>query len=209
MEHVEAGNLYINRGITGAIVNRQPFGGWKRSSVGGTSKAGGRHYVNALRNWEPIQHLDLAKRSATKWWNEVGSLAIDHSGLQVERNYQRYRRPLAPIIVRFDTETSRDETAFAKFISDLAGAPVEFSGSKEETIDQLVARATGKVRWLSHEVPPRAALLAKGVSLDVRPIAQRGDIEAPRWLLEQSVCITYHRYGNPNGGPKPICPGLE
>jgi len=209
MEHVEAGNLYINRGITGAIVNRQPFGGWKRSSVGGTSKAGGRHYVNALRNWEPIQHLDLAKRSATKWWNEVGSLALDHSGLQVERNYQRYRRPLAPIIVRFDTETSRDETAFAKFISDLTGAGVEFSGSKEETIDQLVARATGKVRWLSHEVPPRAALLAKGVSLDARPIAQRGDIEAPRWLLEQSVCITYHRYGNPNGGPKPICPGLK
>ena len=34
MESVEAGNLYINRGITGAIVNRQPFGGWKRSSVG-------------------------------------------------------------------------------------------------------------------------------------------------------------------------------
>ncbi|NDF11022.1 MAG: aldehyde dehydrogenase family protein, partial [Actinobacteria bacterium] len=30
---VQAGNLYINRGITGAIVNRQPFGGWKRSSV--------------------------------------------------------------------------------------------------------------------------------------------------------------------------------
>ena len=30
----EAGNLYVNRGITGAVVQRQPFGGWKRSSVG-------------------------------------------------------------------------------------------------------------------------------------------------------------------------------
>ena len=209
MENVEAGNLYINRGITGAVVNRQPFGGWKRSSVGATSKAGGRHYVNSLRNWAPIQHLDLAKRSATKWWNEVGTKAIDHSGLNVERNYHRYRRPLAPIIVRFDTETSREETAFAKFISDLTGSAVEFSSSKEETVEQLVARATGRVRWLSHETPPRAALLANGITLDARPIAQRGDIEVPRWLLEQSVCITYHRYGNTNGGPKPLCPGLK
>ena len=208
MEHVEAGNLYINRGITGAIVNRQPFGGWKRSSVGATAKAGGHHYVNSLRNWAPIQHLDLAKRSATKWWNEVGSQAIDHTGLNVEKNYHRYRRPLAPIIVRFDSETARDETAFAKFISDLTGAAVEFSSSKEESIEELVARAKGKVRWLSHETPPRAALLARGISLDARPISQRGDIETPRWLLEQSVCITYHRYGNTNGGPKPACPGL-
>ena len=76
-------------------------------------------------------------------------------------------------------------------------------------MEDLVARATGKVRWLSHEVPPRAALLEKGITLDARPIAQRGDIEVPRWLLEQSVCITNHRYGNTNGGPKPICPGLK
>ena len=34
LDHVQAGNLYVNRGITGAIVRRQPFGGWKRSSVG-------------------------------------------------------------------------------------------------------------------------------------------------------------------------------
>lgn len=45
----EVGNLYINRGITGALVNRQPFGGFKLSGVGG--KAGGpdylRHFVEA------------------------------------------------------------------------------------------------------------------------------------------------------------------
>src|SRR5690606_9752452 len=34
IDTVEAGNLYVNRGITGAIVQRQPFGGWKRSTVG-------------------------------------------------------------------------------------------------------------------------------------------------------------------------------
>jgi len=38
MDRIQAGNLYVNRGITGAIVNRQPFGGWRRSSVGPTRK---------------------------------------------------------------------------------------------------------------------------------------------------------------------------
>lgn len=37
------GNLYINRGITGAIVSRHPFGGFKMSGVG--SKAGGPDYL--------------------------------------------------------------------------------------------------------------------------------------------------------------------
>jgi RHH-type transcriptional regulator, proline utilization regulon repressor / proline dehydrogenase / delta 1-pyrroline-5-carboxylate dehydrogenase len=37
------GNLYINRGITGALVARQPFGGFGMSGVG--SKAGGKDYL--------------------------------------------------------------------------------------------------------------------------------------------------------------------
>lgn len=39
----EVGNLYVNRTITGAIVARQPFGGFKLSGVG--SKAGGADYL--------------------------------------------------------------------------------------------------------------------------------------------------------------------
>lgn len=46
--NIEAGNLYINRGITGAIVNRQPFGGMKRSAFGGGIKAGGVNYVSCF-----------------------------------------------------------------------------------------------------------------------------------------------------------------
>ena len=45
---IEAGNLYINRGITGAIVSRQPFGGMKRSAFGGGIKAGGPNMFRAL-----------------------------------------------------------------------------------------------------------------------------------------------------------------
>src|SRR3546814_17441135 len=45
MRRVEAGNAYINRGTTGAIVQRQPFGGWKKSVVGAGTQAGGPNYL--------------------------------------------------------------------------------------------------------------------------------------------------------------------
>ena len=42
-EELEVGNLYLNRGTTGALVNRQPFGGFRMSGIG--SKAGGPDYL--------------------------------------------------------------------------------------------------------------------------------------------------------------------
>jgi len=42
-EEFEVGNLYVNRGITGAMVDRHPFGGFKMSGVG--SKTGGPDYL--------------------------------------------------------------------------------------------------------------------------------------------------------------------
>jgi RHH-type proline utilization regulon transcriptional repressor/proline dehydrogenase/delta 1-pyrroline-5-carboxylate dehydrogenase len=51
LDTIQAGNLYVNRGITGAIVGRQPFGGWKRSAVGPGTKAGGPNYLFGLGGW--------------------------------------------------------------------------------------------------------------------------------------------------------------
>ncbi len=42
-ESLAAGNIYMNRGITGALVNRQPFGGYRMSGIG--SKTGGPDYL--------------------------------------------------------------------------------------------------------------------------------------------------------------------
>ena len=42
-EELRGGNVYINRGTTGAIVGRQPFGGYGLSGVG--SKTGGPDYL--------------------------------------------------------------------------------------------------------------------------------------------------------------------
>jgi RHH-type transcriptional regulator, proline utilization regulon repressor / proline dehydrogenase / delta 1-pyrroline-5-carboxylate dehydrogenase len=47
-EKIIAGNCYVNRTITGAIVRRQPFGGCKESSFGKGAKAGGPNYIIQL-----------------------------------------------------------------------------------------------------------------------------------------------------------------
>lgn len=47
---LEVGNMYINRGITGAMVDRHPFGGYKMSGIG--SKTGGPDYLKQFV--EPI-----------------------------------------------------------------------------------------------------------------------------------------------------------
>ena len=48
---VRAGNLYVNRPTTGAIVLRQPFGGMGRSAFGPSIKAGGPNYVAQLMDF--------------------------------------------------------------------------------------------------------------------------------------------------------------
>ena len=50
-EHLQAGNLYINRVTTGAVVLRQPFGGFGKSCFGPGLKAGGPNYLAQLMNF--------------------------------------------------------------------------------------------------------------------------------------------------------------
>ncbi len=219
MEKVEVGNVYINRGITGAVVRRQPFGGWRRSRVGPTAKAGGVNYLNCLRHWPRVVDDDRALAEATTWWHEFGSVARDDSGLSAERNLVRYRRPTKPVAIRVDVGVAPNQLAYVRGLIDLAHLHVEFSAESLvrglldvtlESVDELVARADSfsSVRWISREPQPTTALLERGVSLDPRSLAQSGAVELPRWLLEQSVAITNHRYGNIHAGPKPECLGL-
>jgi RHH-type proline utilization regulon transcriptional repressor/proline dehydrogenase/delta 1-pyrroline-5-carboxylate dehydrogenase len=219
IENVEAGNLYVNRGVTGAIVNRQPFGGWKKSSVGATAKAGGPNYVATLRNWNQMKHFLPMKEAASKWLKSNIALAIDRSGLEVEQNVQRYRRYKKGFLVRIESGTSKDELDFLNWIKKDLGVITRLSSDTlipglanlvvESTVEFAEhAMEFDRVRWLSAEVPPVSDLMINGVACDRRPIATRGDVEISRWFLEQSVSITQHRYGNTNAGPKPACVGL-
>ena len=96
---VEAGNLYVNRGTTGAIVQRQPFGGWKRSVIGPTVKAGGPRYVASLCHWieedsvsqgqqQDLTAIDIAWQT---WAAAELDAEYDPSGLLAETNVLRFR----------------------------------------------------------------------------------------------------------------------
>ena len=53
-EHLKAGNLYINRGTTGAIVLRQPFGGMGKSAIGAGRKVGIYNYITQFMDFEEV-----------------------------------------------------------------------------------------------------------------------------------------------------------
>ncbi|MHC6592073.1 proline dehydrogenase family protein [Arthrobacter sp. C152] len=127
LDSIQAGNLYVNRGITGAIVQRQPFGGWKKSAVGAGTKAGGPNYLAGLGDWVPatstatasvsdpgvrrilnaagsalqpaeLESVQRALASDAEAWAEEFGTAKDVSGLSAERNIFRYRS--LPVTIR-------------------------------------------------------------------------------------------------------------
>ena len=64
-EHLRAGNLYINRPTTGAIVLRQPFGGFGKSAFGPGIKAGGPNYVRQLMQFTVASPSELELEETT------------------------------------------------------------------------------------------------------------------------------------------------
>ncbi len=70
-EEIFAGNLYINRGTTGAIVLRQPFGGMGKSALGPGIKAGSPEYVSQFMDFEEVGYP------------KVGPIVKDHYLLQL------------------------------------------------------------------------------------------------------------------------------
>ncbi|MBA3816324.1 MAG: bifunctional proline dehydrogenase/L-glutamate gamma-semialdehyde dehydrogenase, partial [Parachlamydiaceae bacterium] len=80
MQHIQAGNCYINRGITGAVVQRQPFGGIKESSFGPGAKAGGPNYLLHLMHAE--QKSLPSEKGPLNAVIQALSLAVEKYGLR-------------------------------------------------------------------------------------------------------------------------------
>ncbi len=131
-EAVEAGNLYVNRTTTGAIVGRQPFGGWKRSSLGPTAKAGGLNYLIGLRRWRDASTVDAdeALVNYRRWWEHHFAQTTELAGLTSESNELRYRPFLPGVIVRAGDDVPDDELVKAVKLGELTGTPVSFSFSR-------------------------------------------------------------------------------
>lgn len=77
-QSIHAGNLYINRPTTGAIVLRQPFGGVGLSAYGPGVKAGGPHYVLALMHLEDVATHDSEPANSES--NSEQAPALDRLG---------------------------------------------------------------------------------------------------------------------------------
>ncbi|MFC7279366.1 bifunctional proline dehydrogenase/L-glutamate gamma-semialdehyde dehydrogenase [Paractinoplanes rhizophilus] len=176
LDRVEAGNLYVNRGITGAIVRRQPFGGWKRSAVGPGTKAGGPNYLVGLTGWQTapatagaevgstaVRSLLAAARSvlseaemsgveraaasdAAAWRDHFQ--ASDVSGLWAERNVLRYLPQ--PVEVRLAAGAPVAALVRVLAAGVLAGAPLRVS-TGTALPESLAAAIPAEIRVESDE----------------------------------------------------------
>ena len=145
IDAVEAGSLYVNRHITGALVGRHPFGGWKASSVGPGAKVGGPNYVLELAHWRPsrnpaeppenlpadianlldrcLERLDgeqarilcASAASYVRAWRSHFSREHDPMRILGERNVFRYR-PCREMVVRGESATPTGRLALGQTV---------------------------------------------------------------------------------------------
>ncbi|MEZ5375595.1 MAG: bifunctional proline dehydrogenase/L-glutamate gamma-semialdehyde dehydrogenase [Acidimicrobiales bacterium] len=205
LERVEIGNAYVNRHITGAIVRRQPFGGWKRSSIGPGAKAGGPNYVMQFGQWvderpRNQRWLDDARRSDDRWWHETFDREHDPSGLFCESNVFRYRSR-GPVGLRIGEDADTFELQRIREAAARCGVTLVESLSSTESAEEAVQRfcALGCERLRvvggrEHDLVTAAA----AVDMDVlhAPVVGNGRVELLHYLREQAVSRTLHRFGN-------------
>jgi RHH-type proline utilization regulon transcriptional repressor/proline dehydrogenase/delta 1-pyrroline-5-carboxylate dehydrogenase len=159
VSEVQVGNAYVNRVITGAVVQRQPFGGWKGSVVGPGAKAGGPNYVAQLGRWRDAglptrganpapevamwaqlvspqlsaverQWLEAAIRSDAAWQRDHFGVDADPTGLFFESNVFRYR-PFPKLSVRVCVDARRAHVARVVAAARLAGCAIEVSAEPD------------------------------------------------------------------------------
>ena len=217
-EHVEVGNAYVNRHITGAIVQRQSFGGWKGSVVGPGAKPGGPNYVAQFGTWHdgPVDGLPSAPLAppvaalladeAPRWgaedlawlraaagsdaaaWRDEFSVEHDPTGLRAEANVFRYR-PLPALRLVIGADASARDVLRVRLSAACAGVPVtEFSGSPEHG-ERL--RVVGTV-----PAGLQQAAASVGASLVDAPVVADGRREMLTVLREQAISRTRHRFGH-------------
>jgi RHH-type transcriptional regulator, proline utilization regulon repressor / proline dehydrogenase / delta 1-pyrroline-5-carboxylate dehydrogenase len=209
-EKVKAGNLYVNRHTTGAIVGRQPFGGWKRSVVGPGAKTGGPNYVASLGTWSrPGPHdVRVFAAAVSRAWNQELA-ASDPAGLDAESNVLRYR-PFESVLLRIGGHSDDWEISATAAAAAALGVSLEISAGEQgmwrgpvtvETEARFAERLkqveADKLRVLGEVGDAvRSAATAAGFWLDEGSPANDARAEALRWGREQCVTETRHRHGD-------------
>lgn len=200
---VEAGNLYLNRSTTGAIVARQPFGGWKRSVVGPTVKAGGPRYVASLCRWTTSATLELPRVvEGYRTWAAL-ELAAEHdpSGLKCETNVLRFVPLKGGVAVRIGTDQSDEVVELVSQITQFVRCHVHVSFESEESDREYALRLAGmgvdRLRLLGPASDiVRVEAHKAGIAIDDSDLNPNPSLELPRWMREQCVSRTRHRHGH-------------
>jgi RHH-type transcriptional regulator, proline utilization regulon repressor / proline dehydrogenase / delta 1-pyrroline-5-carboxylate dehydrogenase len=209
LARVQVGNAYVNRHITGAIVRRQPFGGWKRSAIGPGAKAGGPDYVLQLGRWHDRTDAVLDPADSDRhWWDTYYSREHDPTGLFCEQNVLRYL-PRPDVLIRLgadaDPDASRRTLAAAAVagVRPLVSAALDgvVPGALVEDDRQFASRLDnhryGRVRHVG-TVPAELRAASREAEVDVidAPVVLSGRLELRWYLREQAVSRTLHRFGN-------------
>ncbi|HEX5587315.1 MAG TPA: proline dehydrogenase family protein [Acidimicrobiia bacterium] len=193
---VEVGNLYVNRHTTGAIVQRQPFGGWRHSSVGPGAKTGGPDDLLRFVRCSPTTSSAVRYDGSTLE-------PRDDAGLRAEENVHRYV-PLDRVVVRAGPGTTPAELQAVAQAARVVGVDHEVCSADEP--DARLAERIGSLHAsrLRALVPVSDALAAAchrtGVTIDDTAVTSSARVELPRWAREQSVTRTRHRHGRLDPG---------
>jgi RHH-type proline utilization regulon transcriptional repressor/proline dehydrogenase/delta 1-pyrroline-5-carboxylate dehydrogenase len=188
-DHVQVGNAYVNRHTTGAIVRRQPFGGWKHSSVGPGAKTGGPNDI--------MRFVRVARATRDGVLDAQAIAPHDLAALKVEQNLLRYRQA-GRIVVRAGDLHPAERRMLAD-AARITGVDYEIADPREP--DDALARriaSTGATRLRAlvaiDDVLARACH-AHGITVDDMPITASARVELPRWMREQVISRTLHRHG--------------
>jgi RHH-type proline utilization regulon transcriptional repressor/proline dehydrogenase/delta 1-pyrroline-5-carboxylate dehydrogenase len=219
-DSIMAGNLYINRGITGAIVNRQPFGGMKLSAFGPGIKAGGPNYC------QQFTVITDKPGSTTKYeisyrraWVTEFSRPRDWNKCSGEQNVFRYLPLAGGMALRLFKNDTDEQAVMIATAAQICGTPLTVSFDpgdkrpklverlqrlcarvKTESLDAFIESMPGyeRIRTCSPDVPEamyrRAAETNKFIATEV-PVKD-GRVELIHYLKEQSIAFEYHRYGS-------------
>lgn len=214
---IMAGNLYINRGITGAIVNRQPFGGMKLSAFGGGIKAGGPNYCACFVKItdKPDSKIDYKQSYAEAYRTEF-SKARDIHHLYGEQNLFRYLPLKGGMALRLFPGDDNEQVRMIALAARTCGTPLTISFDPADDRTSELA-STGcplkkesladflqsfpqyeRIRTCRPDIPremyERAAQTDKYIA--TAPPVKDGRVELIHYIKEQSITFEYHRYGS-------------
>ena len=170
---VHAGNLYVNRGTTGAIVLRQPFGGQGRSVVGPGLKAGGPNYVAQFMRFESVPSAHTASAALPHVADPQIIELLDEFRLRpppdiTSSDVERLQRAAASYEAAWRDEFSRTHDHFRLLGQDNLRRYVPFRSVRvrvepDDTTFEIVARVfaartVGARIVVSHAADPRPLL---------------------------------------------------